>query len=165
MEQPSNCGQTRVRTAVNGPNNRSGVCYKATPLEGVSLQVLELHRTFRGSSVFTHRALVWFLPSVPPHVNHQHVLGLEGLLLPGTLLPAAHELLLLPVDVVVIDVLWDTRMSRSFFFPYSAKRLSCCPRADFLCRNPSYLGFSKGSGVPASLIRTLRILRAAWMEE
>lgn len=45
------------------------------------------------------------LPRVTPHVDHQHVLSLEGLLLPRTLLPAAHELLLLTVDVVVVDVL------------------------------------------------------------
>lgn len=55
----------------------------------------------------THRALVRFLPRVPAHVNHQHVLSFEGLLFPRTLVPAAHELLLLPVDVVIIDVLWD----------------------------------------------------------
>lgn len=53
----------------------------------------------------THSALVWLLPSVPAHVNHQHVLSLEGLLLPRALAPAAHKLLLLSVDVVVIDVL------------------------------------------------------------
>lgn len=56
----------------------------------------------------THRALVWFLPCVSAHVNHQHVLSFEGLLLPRTVVPAAHELLLLSVDVVIIDVLWDT---------------------------------------------------------
>lgn len=56
----------------------------------------------------THRALVWFLPCVSAHVNHQHVLSFEGLLLPRTVLPAAHKLLLLSVDVVIIDVLWDT---------------------------------------------------------
>lgn len=60
----------------------------------------------------THRALVWFLPRVSAHVNHQHVLSFEGLLLPRTVLPAAHELLLLSVDVVVIDVLWDTHTHR-----------------------------------------------------
>lgn len=48
---------------------------------------------------------MWLLPRVPPHVDHQHILGLEGLLLAGTLLPAAHKLLLLAVDVVVVDVL------------------------------------------------------------
>lgn len=56
----------------------------------------------------THRALVWFLPCVSAHVNHQHVLSFEGLLLPRTVVPAAHKLLLLSVDVVIIDVLWDT---------------------------------------------------------
>lgn len=60
----------------------------------------------------THRALVWFLPCVSAHVNHQHVLSFEGLLLPRTVLPAAHKLLLLSVDVVIIDVLWDTHMQR-----------------------------------------------------
>lgn len=39
------------------------------------------------------------------HVDHQHVLRLEGLLLAGTFLPATHKLLLLAVDVVVVDVL------------------------------------------------------------
>lgn len=29
----------------------------------------------------THSAFVRFLPRVPPHVHHQHVLGFEGLLL------------------------------------------------------------------------------------
>lgn len=52
-----------------------------------------------------HRALVGFLPRVTPHVHYQHVLSLERLLLPGAVLPAANELLLLSVDVIVIDVL------------------------------------------------------------
>lgn len=71
---------------------------------------------FMQSPSFTHRALVWFLPSVPAHVNHQHVLSFEGFLFPRTLLPAAHELLLLPVDVVIIDVLRDTRHTNEWFF-------------------------------------------------
>lgn len=45
------------------------------------------------------------LPGVASHVDHQHVLCLEGLLLARTLLPATHKLLLLAVDVVVVDVL------------------------------------------------------------
>lgn len=52
-----------------------------------------------------HRALVGLLARVPPHVHHQHVLRLEGLLLPRARLPAAHELFLLPVDVLIVDVL------------------------------------------------------------
>lgn len=52
-----------------------------------------------------HRAFVRLLTRVPAHVDHQHVLGLEGLLLSRAGLPAAHELLLLPVDVLVVDVL------------------------------------------------------------
>lgn len=50
-------------------------------------------------------AFMRLLPRVAPHVDHQHVLRLEGLLLAGTFLPAAHELLLLAMDVVVVDVL------------------------------------------------------------
>lgn len=42
---------------------------------------------------------------MPAHVDHQHVLRLEGLLLSRAFLPPTHELLLLPVDVVVVDVL------------------------------------------------------------
>lgn len=53
----------------------------------------------------TYRALVRLLASVPPHVDHQHILRFEGLLLPRAGLPAAHELLLLPVDMLIVDVL------------------------------------------------------------
>lgn len=66
------------------------------------------HLRSRTCASFTHRALVRFLPRVSAHVNHQHVLRFEGLLFARTLVPAAHELLLLPVDVVIIDVLGDT---------------------------------------------------------
>lgn len=52
-----------------------------------------------------HRALVRLLTRVPAHVDDQHVLGLEGLLLSRAGLPAAHELLLLPVDVLVVNML------------------------------------------------------------
>lgn len=51
---------------------------------------------------------MWLLTGVPAHVHNQHVLGLEGLLLSGAGLPAAHELLLLPVDVLIVDVLGNT---------------------------------------------------------
>lgn len=50
-------------------------------------------------------ALVGFFPSMPAHVDHQHVLRLEGLLLSRAVLPPAHKLLLLPMDVVIVDVL------------------------------------------------------------
>lgn len=53
----------------------------------------------------THSALVRFLAGVSAHVDHQHVLRLEGPLLSRAVLPVTHELLLLPVDVLVIDVL------------------------------------------------------------
>lgn len=103
----------------------------------VQLLVFREHEGPRGSlkraqrPSVTHRALVWFLPRVSAHVNHQHVLSFEGLLLPRTVLPAAHELLLLSVDVVVIDVLWDThteRNERIFWGELSTKRLLRCSR-------------------------------------
>ena len=77
-------------------------------------------------------ALVRLLPGVSAHVDHQHVLGLEGLLLPGTLVPAAHKLLLLPVDVVVVDVLERDNMeaqchseeqTATVFTPFSTWKL------------------------------------------
>lgn len=52
---------------------------------------------------------MWLLAGVAPHVDHQHVLRLEGLLLSRALVPAAHELLLLAVDVLVVNVLWRRR--------------------------------------------------------
>lgn len=79
------------------------------------IQVLSIDRVnYLRTQLFTHRALVRFLPRVAAHVNHQHVLSFEGLLLPRTLVPAAHELLLLSMDVVVIDVLGDTAAQMSF---------------------------------------------------
>lgn len=56
-----------------------------------------------------HRALVRLLTGVPAHVDNQHVLGLEGLLLSGAGLPAAHELLLLPVDVLIVYMLGNRK--------------------------------------------------------
>ena len=53
----------------------------------------------------THRALVGFLSSVSSHVNDQHVLRLERLLLSTALSPLADEGLLVRVDVVVRNVL------------------------------------------------------------
>ncbi len=55
-----------------------------------------------------YRALVRFFPSMPAHVDHQHVLCLEGLLLSRAFLPPTHKLLLLPMDVVIVDVLEKT---------------------------------------------------------
>lgn len=61
----------------------------------------EMHR----AALPAHRALVWFLSGVPSHMHHQHVLSLERLLFPCAVLPAADKLLLLPVDVIIVDVL------------------------------------------------------------
>ena len=46
-----------------------------------------------------------FLSSVPSHVDDQHVLRLERLLLPTALSPLADKRLLVRVDVVVCNVL------------------------------------------------------------
>ena len=54
---------------------------------------------------WTHRALVGFLSSVSSHVDDQHVLRLERLLLSTALSPLADEGLLVRVDVVVCNVL------------------------------------------------------------
>ena len=54
----------------------------------------------------SYRASVRFFPRVPPHVHNEHVLGLEGLLLPGAVVPLADEMLLVRPDVVRVDVLW-----------------------------------------------------------
>ena len=53
----------------------------------------------------THRALVGFFSSVSSHVDNQHVLRLERLLLSTALSPLADERLLVCVDVVVRNVL------------------------------------------------------------
>lgn len=65
-----------------------------------------------GQPMATHRALVGLLACVSAHVHHKHVLCLEGLLLTRAGLPAAHKLLLLPVDVLVVDVLPGTSPQR-----------------------------------------------------
>ena len=62
---------------------------------------VKLHAGRRSS----YCAFVWLLSCVSAHVDHQHVLGLEGLLLPRTLVPATHKLLLLSVDVVIVNML------------------------------------------------------------
>ena len=46
---------------------------------------------------------------MPAHVDHQHVLCLEGLLLSRAFFPPTHKLLLLSVDVVIVDVLEKKR--------------------------------------------------------
>lgn len=56
---------------------------------------------------------------VPAHVDHQHVLRLEGLLLARAGAPPAHETLLVGVDVVVVDVLQSgNHISKSCFLDY-----------------------------------------------
>ena len=55
--------------------------------------------------VETHRALVGFLSGVPPHVDDQHVLRLERLLLTTAFSPLADKRLLVRMDVVVRNVL------------------------------------------------------------
>lgn len=69
------------------------------------LCVCMLHQHQLNKQEYPYCALVWFFPSMPAHVDHQHVLCLEGLLLSRAFLPPTYELLLLPVDVVIVDVL------------------------------------------------------------
>ena len=56
-----------------------------------------------------YSASVWLFSRVSPHVNHQHVLCLERLLLPRTFPPLADEDLLVHGDVVVVQVLRTKR--------------------------------------------------------
>ena len=50
----------------------------------------------------TYSASVRLFPSVPSHVNHQHVLGLEWLLLSGAVGPLANERLLVGSHMIVV---------------------------------------------------------------
>lgn len=72
---------------------------------GEGLHLKRRDTVWQGTGSSTHRALVGLLARVSAHVHDEHVLRLEGLLLPGAGLPAAHKLLLLAVDVLVVDVL------------------------------------------------------------
>ena len=63
------------------------------------------HHTLVRLCFTTHRTLVRLLAGVPPHVDDQHVLGFERLLLPVAVHPAAHKRLLVGLDVVLVDVL------------------------------------------------------------
>lgn len=60
----------------------------------------------------THSALVWLLPRVSSHMNHQHILGFERPLFSRALLPVTHKLLLFSVDVLIVDVLFITNEKR-----------------------------------------------------
>ena len=53
-------------------------------------------------------------PGVSSHVNHQHVLGFERLLLSRTVLPLTYETLLVGVDVVIGDVLKQFKLKEGF---------------------------------------------------
>lgn len=93
-----------------------------------------------------HRALVWLLTRVPAHVDNQHVLGLEGLLLPGAGLPAAHKLLLLPMDVLIVDMLEGRKTrqgrevrTRRFLGSLSIQLGPSCMRSPFSHRLPPAL--------------------------
>lgn len=79
----------------------------------------------------SYRAFVRLLAGVAPHVDHQHVLRLEGLLLSRALVPAAHELLLLAVDVLIVDVLRRRRKSHG-----GQHRVTSRKTADSLCFFP-----------------------------
>lgn len=81
---------------------------------------------------------------MPAHVDHQHVLGLEGLLFPRAVLPAAHKLFLFPVDMVVVDVLRKQKRkmtnSRKYFldFPPFFILFSKCLQNSVILTSPSH---------------------------
>ncbi len=59
----------------------------------------------------TYRALVRLFAGVATHVDNEHILRLEGLLLSRTVPPLAHEMLLVRVDMVVGDVLKQRKIT------------------------------------------------------
>jgi hypothetical protein len=67
----------------------------------------ELRSVYRGinKQIVAYCASMWLFSRVPPHVDDEHVLRLEGLLLPAAVLPLADERLLVQADVVVVQVL------------------------------------------------------------
>ena len=70
--------------------------------------------------ILTHRAFMRFLSSVSSHMNHQHVLSLEWLLLSWTISPLTDETLLVGVDVVIGDML----KIKHYFSDYDGKYFS-----------------------------------------
>jgi hypothetical protein len=52
-----------------------------------------------------YRAFMRFFTGMPSHMNHQHILSLEGLLLSRAFLPSTNEDLLVGMNVIGIDVL------------------------------------------------------------
>lgn len=80
----------------------------------MTLLTIKFQIIFSNFSIYIYRALVRFLASVSAHVDDQHVLRFERLLLSGTLLPAADETLLVGMNVVVVDVLDEVVLSGEF---------------------------------------------------
>ena len=74
----------------------------------------------------TYRALVRFLSRVAPHVDDEHVLRLEGLLLPRAASPLAHEDLLVHGDVIVVQMLKKRDKSLSGTDRYASQK-RCSP--------------------------------------
>lgn len=69
---------------------------------------------------------------MPAHVDHQHVLGLEGLLFSRAILPSTHKLFLLPVDVVIVDVLQNDRTEKNNpYILHVHKAKTCFALTDF----------------------------------
>lgn len=62
------------------------------------------------------------LPRMPPHMHHQHVLSLEGLLVPGAPHPSADEGLLAGVDVVRVDMLHQVVLGGELEFAVHLER-------------------------------------------
>lgn len=93
-----------------------------------SCSVCSLHSpSFPGqawsSGPFTYSAFVWLFPCMSPHVDHQHILGFEWFLLPGTIQPSAHELFLLTMYVVIVDMLF--RYNRGYNLTEIQHQLQC----------------------------------------
>ena len=56
-------------------------------------------------NIFSYRAFMRFLPGMSPHMNDQHVLSFEWLLLSRTIFPLTNETFLICMNMVIWDVL------------------------------------------------------------
>lgn len=56
-----------------------------------------------------YSALVWFLSGVSSHMHNQHVLRFKRFLSSRTSFPSAHKRFFVSMDVIIVNVLQETR--------------------------------------------------------
>ena len=65
---------------------------------------------------WTYSASMRFFAGMSSHVHYEHVLSLKRLLLSGTILPLTNEGLLVGPDMVVVQMLWETKKESALSF-------------------------------------------------